>query len=320
MRSAWVLLTALAACAALVAQTVPRDRGSAIPPDAEKVLPGTDAHPPILHSAEWHQPVPLPAPVNTAGAEDAPYISADGKTLWFFFTPDVRVPPQKQLLDGVTGIYETRKTADGWTVPRRLALQKPGQLALDGAPCVQGDTLWFCSARQGNFRGVDMWIASRKNGVWTDWRNAGQRLNKELKIGEVHLTADGRTLYFHAERPEGKGKLDIWRTRLVKGEWVDPEPIEAVNTAEDEGWPFITPDGRELWFLRTTRGAPGIYRSRIVAGRFSPPELIVSQFAGEPTLDREGNLYFVHHFFRDGRMIEADIYFARKQQPRRSAR
>ena len=43
------------------------------------------------------------------------------------------------------------------------------------------------------------------------------------------------------------------------------------------------------------------------------PELIISQFAGEPTLDNEGNLYFTHHFFEDSKMIEADIYVAMKK-------
>jgi len=41
---------------------------------------------------------------------------------------------------------------------------------------------------------------------------------------------------------------------------------------------------------------------------------IVSNFAGEPALDAQGNLYFVHHYFTaDGKMIEADIYVAYKK-------
>jgi len=32
--------------------------------------------------------------------------------------------------------------------------------------------------------------------------------------------------------------------------------------------------------------------------------------ATEPSLDNEGNTYFTHHFFRDGVMLEADIYVA----------
>ena len=41
--------------------------------------------------------------------------------------------------------------------------------------------------------------------------------------------------------------------------------------------------------------------------------MIISQFAGEPTLDNEGNVYFVHHFYKNEVMIEADIYVAYKK-------
>ena len=57
-------------------------------------------------------------------------------------------------------------------------------------------------------------------------------------------------------------------------------------------------------------GTPAIFRSEQANGVWGEPELIVSQFAAEPTLDDAGNLYFVHHFFEDGMMMEADIYVA----------
>jgi hypothetical protein len=57
-------------------------------------------------------------------------------------------------------------------------------------------------------------------------------------------------------------------------------------------------------------GTPGIFRSVMNDRTWGQPELIVSQFAGEPTLDDAGNLYFVHHYYEDGVMIEADIYVA----------
>jgi hypothetical protein len=58
-----------------------------------------------------------------------------------------------------------------------------------------------------------------------------------------------------------------------------------------------------------------VFRSiRQENGTWSEPEEIVSNFAGEPTLDSEGNLYFVHHFFdKDMNMIEADIYVCFKK-------
>jgi hypothetical protein len=60
-------------------------------------------------------------------------------------------------------------------------------------------------------------------------------------------------------------------------------------------------------------GTPALYRSMRVNNAWSEPELIVSQFAGEPTLDDSGNLYFVHHYFENNVMIEADIYIARRK-------
>ena len=51
-------------------------------------------------------------------------------------------------------------------------------------------------------------------------------------------------------------------------------------------------------------------RSLKTGENWSEPEMIVSQFAGEPTLDDADNLYFVHHYYKAGVMIEADIYVA----------
>ena len=39
----------------------------------------------------------------------------------------------------------------------------------------------------------------------------------------------------------------------------------------------------------------------------------ISQFAGEASLDNKGNIYFTHHFYKDGVMLEADIYVAYKK-------
>ena len=284
------------------------DREEKIPEDVAKRGPETDNHPPILHSDEYHTPVPMPYPVSTAGAEDSPFILPDGNTMYFFFTPDVRIPPEKQILDDVTGVYVTHKIGDVWSKPERVWLQEPGKLSLDGAVAIQGNEMWFASAREGNYRGVDMWTAQWENGAWRNWQNAGSQLNVDYQIGEVHL--HGNDLYFHSDRPGGTGERDIWVTTRTGGSWSEPVNIEAVNTETAEGFPFISSDGMELWFTRRHMGTPAIFRSLKADGEWGEPELIVSQFAGEPTLDDAGNLYFVHHYFENDVMIEADIYVA----------
>jgi hypothetical protein len=291
-------------------QTPTRSRESAIPSDAVKMTPAMDLFPPVLHSSEWLEPVPVSSVINTAGAEDSPFILPDGSALYFFFTPDVRVPVEKQVLDGVTGIYVSRWVNGSWSAAERVVLQDAGKLALDGAEFVQDSVMWFASAREG-YTGVNLFTAEFQNGKWSNWQYVGDKLMKEYQVGEMHITADGGEMYFHSPRAGGKGQLDIWVTRKVNGEWQLPENVEVVNSAENEGWPFVSEDGNELWFTRTYLGSPAVFRSLKVNGTWSEPELIVSRFAGEPTLDVNGNLYFVHHFYsNNSEMIEADIYVA----------
>ncbi len=288
-------------------------RAGSISASAVKITPETDSLPPQLHSDEFQKPVPLSNIINTAGVEDSAFITPDGNTLYFFFTPDPNVQAEKQLLDGVTGIYVSHKTGSIWSEPERVHLQDPADTSLDGCAFVQGDTMWFCSARAGNFRPVDMWTAKFVGGKWTDWENAGRKLNVDYDIGELHITADGNEMYFHSQRAGGKGGYDIWVTKKINGEWQPPENVAAVNTKDDEGWPFVTQDGNELWFTRIYMGSPAIFRSKKTGGDWGTPELIISQFAAEPSLDSEGNIYFTHLYAKNGAMIEADVYVAYKK-------
>jgi hypothetical protein len=288
-----------------------RTRSEAIPSDAVKISLGDDIHPPVLHSDNYKTPVLLPGLVNTAGAEDSPFIMPDGNTLYFFFTPDVRIPAEKQLLDGATGIYMSVKDTDGtWGEPERVVLND--DISLDGAEFVQHNIMWFCSARAG-YQGINWFIAKMIEGRWVAWEYAGGQFPISYEVGELHFSSDWQELYFHSARPGGKGGYDIWVTYKVDGKWQEPENIEAVNSAETDGWPYLTQNGNELWFLHTYLGTPAIFRSVKVNGEWGKPELIISQFAGEPSLDNEGNIYFVHHYYKDGVMLEADIYVAEKK-------
>jgi len=76
-----------------------KSREDAIPDNAIKYTPEMDLFLPVIHSTEWSDPVPMPGPVNTAGGEDACFITPDGNTFFFFFTPDVNVPANEQLFD-----------------------------------------------------------------------------------------------------------------------------------------------------------------------------------------------------------------------------
>jgi len=200
--------------------TVPRQ--DAIPSDIQKVTPSADEYPPILHTSDFLQPEPVTGGVNTAGAEDSAFVTPDGDALYFFFTPDVRIPAENQLIDGVTGIYVSTRQNGSWLDAERVRLQKAGELALDGCVFVQSDSMWLCSAREGNYRGVDLWTARRRDGRWLDWENAGEQVNIDLLVGEMHITADAQSMYYHSDLTGGQGGMDIWVIQREGEGWGAP--------------------------------------------------------------------------------------------------
>jgi len=288
-------------------EVFPRD--SKIPADAVKITPETDNYPPILHSDEWEEPVPVAVPITSAGAEDSAFIRPDGSEMFFFFTPDVDVPVEKQLIDGTTGIYSSKRVGNRWSESERIILNY--DISLDGCQFIQGNRIWFCSARVGNNREIDWYVADYQGGEWKNWQLA-EDLNS-LEAGELHISSDGNEVYFHADMEGGLGGYDLYVSKKEDGAWLEPENLVILNSPETDGWPYLTQDKSELWFTRTYLGTPAIYRSIKDGDEWGEPELIISQFAGEPTLDNEGNLYFTHHFYENGNMIEADIYVSNKK-------
>ena len=282
-----------------------QDRYASIPQWAPKYTPENDTHPPVLHSDEWLQPVPMPGPINTAGAEDSPFITPDGNSFFFFFTPNLRINASLQIGDGVTGIWWSSRTATGWSDPVRVNLGS--SYSLDGCEFVQGDVMTFCSVRAGNYRSVDLYTARLVDGAWTGVRDAGRLLNQVYQVGEPAFSPDNGTMYY------GSGG-SIWALDNVGGNWTNPHLVPGVQVTSGESLPFVTPDGRELWFTGYSMlgyAGPSLFMSEWNGTGWGAPSEIVSQFAGEPTLDAAGNLYFVHHFLdANGSLAEADIYVA----------
>jgi hypothetical protein len=287
------------------------DRESKIPPDQVKITPETDLLPPIIHSADYMDPVPVPYPVNTAGIEDSAFIMPDGKTLYFWFTPDPKAPPETQATDDVTGIYVSNNVNGEWQTPKRVLLNDSGEQALDGCVFILDDFMWFCTTRT-DYAGLNWFTAEYYDEEWINWQPT--ELVAGHEIGELHISPDGDELYFHSPRDGGFGDYDIWVSYYDNEVWQRTENIAVVNSPDADGWPFITQDGLELWFTRFDRKIPVILRSERINGEWQEPELIISQFAGEASVDNDGNIYFTHQFYMDEELLEADIYVSYRIQ------
>lgn len=78
-------------------------------------------------------------------------------------------------------------------------------------------------------------------------------VNSDRWESQVSVSCDGNTIYFASNRSGGVGGTDIWFSeRMDNGDWGPPQNLGVkINTTADEEAPFITNDGRTLYFSST---------------------------------------------------------------------
>lgn len=128
------------------------------------------------------------------------------------------------------------------------------------APTVSmdGRTLIFESNREGkkwgHYRLYQTMLDSSER--WTEPEPIAA-VNDKAADGEMvtgpWLSYDGLTLFFSANYSDSKGDFDIYHAtrESMDEEWGEPMPLPgSVNSADYEGFPSVSADGKRLYFMR----------------------------------------------------------------------
>lgn len=117
-----------------------------------------------------------------------------------------------------------------------------------------GKTLIYTSRRlTGDQTDEDFFVSYKEDGAWTKGARLQGYLNTELNEGAQCITADGKKLYFTAcHREDGFGSCDIYESYyLGNGKWGKAKNLgSAINSPVWESQPSISPDGKDLYFVR----------------------------------------------------------------------
>lgn len=117
-----------------------------------------------------------------------------------------------------------------------------------------GRTIFFTACmREGSLGNCDIWEAKVNGREVLSATPLDGLLNSEHWDSQASISCDGSVMYFASNRPGGLGGTDIWMsTRLDNGTWGSPVNMgPKINTPEDEESPFITNDGKTLYFSST---------------------------------------------------------------------
>ncbi len=121
-----------------------------------------------------------------------------------------------------------------------------------------------------------LWKSEFKDGTWTELERLSDNINdSRFNVPSITVTQDGKTLFFVATKKDGVGGKDIYKSTIDEnGNWNSPELLTVINTPEDEDGPFLSEDGKTLYF--SSKGHSGIggydfYKSEIVDGNPTEP-------------------------------------------------
>ncbi|MDX1544680.1 MAG: OmpA family protein [Christiangramia sp.] len=106
---------------------------------------------------------------------------------------------------------------------------------------------------------LKLYSATKAGKQWTNVQELPFNSN-EYSVGHPSLSADGRTLYFTSDMPNGMGGTDIYKVSIAEnGSFGSPENLGApVNTEFDESFPFMDTDGT-LYFSSNGHAGLGLF-------------------------------------------------------------
>jgi outer membrane protein OmpA-like peptidoglycan-associated protein len=122
-----------------------------------------------------------------------------------------------------------------------------------------------------------------KTDVFSKPKKLNDKINTKSQETSLCLSEDGNTMYFASDRPGGKGGLDIYKSKKEGNDWGTPTNVSEVNTEYDDDAPFLSFDGKTLYFSskgHDTMGGYDVFKSQDENGKWGKPENLSAPING----------------------------------------
>jgi hypothetical protein len=157
-------------------------------------------------------------------------------------------------------IYKAMRTATGWSAPERLPAPVNSPREEYTFELSDLGNAWICSWRTGGAGGCDIWRIEPEDGKLA--KAVNQRELNTLGNDCSGMPGPNESyVLWQSDRPGGFGGMDVYISYADgHGGWSPPENLgPSINTSANEGSPFLSPDGKYLFFSRETANGSDIY-------------------------------------------------------------
>jgi len=213
--------------------------------------PDAPAPPRCDPTAAFGTPAPV-AGLDTAGDEVDARLSPDELVVVFAYAS---VP------GGKLDIYTATRASPTASFGAPSPIGAVNSVYDDSAPTLSPDQLLLVFDSNRGASGMTHIYASARASATATFGPPTEAI--ALSDGEDHpMLANGTALYFASATRPGVGMHDLWRTAVDEtGATGTPMqvPGAAINTADDEDDPVVSPDELALFFVRTAAAGAGVY-------------------------------------------------------------
>jgi len=183
--------------------------------------------------------------INTQADEYFPFLSNDQQLIYYTH--------RKGEKD--EDLYYSRITEGRWRKGEPVKDFNTGENEGMSTMVRDGRRMYFTAcARQGVLGTCDIWVAEiDTQQIIQSFESATGMVNSDYWESQASISCDGSVLFFASNRKGGMGGADLWYClRGSDGRWGAPINLgPKINTPEDEEAPFITNDGKTLYFSST---------------------------------------------------------------------
>jgi len=202
--------------------------------------------------------------INSEYSNIHPLVSGDEETIVFM--------SELRFYDG---IFFSKKRDGRWLPARNISLEfnseqplKPVFLSADGTKLY---------LQRNDNDDLNLYYSTYENGIWSQVQKLNSNINTSSSETFACTSIDEKTLYYTSNRPGSFGGFDIYKSELdASGNWGPPVNLGSnINSAFDEATPFITEDGKTLYFSSEGHfniGGFDIFTSKKNGDDWSKPE------------------------------------------------
>lgn len=184
--------------------------------------------------------------INSSKDEVFPYLTNDQAILFY-----TRRDAARDDDDLFYSKYENNKWRNSASLGGTLNSKTPEGMS---TLVRDGRMMYFTACQRDQVYGYcDIWEAELDDTKVKNVKPIVGYANSEKWESQASISCDGSTLYFASDRKGGYGGIDIWKsTKDSDGHWSDPINLgPQINTSSDEEAPFISNDGKTLYFSST---------------------------------------------------------------------